>query len=113
MTIIGNYEMNEINQDNDHGTMEIEMGINHCISMFFYFIIILNYYFFYSDSYPFHTLIIFGNKENEYNDQGTIPQNYNKEQNITLGSYNLSTCFPCYLMILLIFTIQNIITIGI
>jgi hypothetical protein len=40
MTIIGNYEMNEINQDNDHGTMEIEMGINHYISIFFYFIII-------------------------------------------------------------------------
>lgn len=108
MTIIGNYEMNEINQDNGHGTMEIEMRINHCISIFFYFIIILNYYYFYCDSYPFHMLIMVGNKENEYNDQGTVPQNYNQEQNITSGTYNFSTCFPSYLMILFIFKIQNI-----
>jgi hypothetical protein len=58
-------------------------------------------------------LIIVGNKENEYNDQGIVPKNYNQEPNITSGTYNLSTCFPCYLMILLIFTIQNISTIGI
>ena len=37
MTIIGNYEMNEINQDNDHGTMEIEMGINNCNSIFLFY----------------------------------------------------------------------------
>jgi len=35
MSIIGNYEKNEINQDNDHGMMGIEMGINHCNSVFF------------------------------------------------------------------------------
>ena len=54
MTIIGNIELDEINQDNDHGTMEIEMGINqHNSIMFIYFIIMLNYYFYYGDSYHF------------------------------------------------------------
>ena len=54
MTITGNYEMNGINQDNDHGTMEIEMGINqHNSIIFIYFIIMLNYYFYYGDSYHF------------------------------------------------------------
>jgi len=44
MSIIGNYEKNEINQDNDHGMLEIEIGINDCNSFF------LNYY---RDSYHF------------------------------------------------------------
>jgi len=38
MTITGNYEKNEINQYNDHGMMDIEIGINHCNTFF------LNYY---------------------------------------------------------------------
>ena len=95
MTIIGNYEMNEINQDNDHRTMEIEMGINHCISIFFYFIIILIFFFFFFYSYSFHMLIIVGNKKNEYNDQGIVPQNYNQEQNITPGTYKGSITNVC------------------
>jgi len=45
--------MNGINQDNDRGTMEIEMGINQHNSIFFYFIIIRNYDFYYCDSYHF------------------------------------------------------------
>jgi len=81
MTIIGNYEMNEINQDNNHVTMEIEIGINHGNSIFFYYSKLL---YFYCDSYPFHMLIIVGNKGNEYNDEGTVPQNYNQDQNIIM-----------------------------
>lgn len=40
-------------------------------------------------------LIIVGNKENEYNDQGIVPQNYNKEQNITPGTYKGSITNVC------------------
>lgn len=31
--------------------------------------------------------IITGNKENEYNDQGTVPQKYNQDQNIIMNDY--------------------------
>ena len=41
MTITRNYEMNGINQDNEHGTMEIEMCINQHNSIFFYLFILL------------------------------------------------------------------------
>jgi len=58
MTITRNYEMNGINQDNDHGTIEIEMGINqHNSIIFIYFIIMLNCYFYYGDSYHFICLL--------------------------------------------------------
>ena len=52
--------------------------------------------------------IIVTSKENQDIDQIKVKQNFNQEQNITSGTYNLSTYFPCYLMILFIFTIQNI-----
>ena len=52
--------------------------------------------------------IIATSKENQDIDQIKVKKNFNQEQNITSGTYNLSTCFPYYLMILFIFTIQNI-----
>ena len=32
-------------------------------------------------------LNVVGNKENEYNDQGTVPQNYNQDQYIIMDDY--------------------------
>jgi len=52
--------------------------------------------------------IIVTSKENQDIDQMKVKQNFNQQQNITSCSYNLSTCFPCYLMFLFIFTVQNI-----
>lgn len=52
--------------------------------------------------------IIVRSKENQDIDQMKVKQKFNQEQNITSGTYNLSTCFPYYLKILFIFTIQNI-----
>ena len=52
--------------------------------------------------------IIETSKENKDIDQMNAKQSFNQGQNIISSTYNFSTCFPYYLMILFIFTIQNI-----
>jgi len=52
--------------------------------------------------------IIVTSKENKYLDKINVKPIFTQGQNIISGTYNFSTCFPYCLIILFIFTIQNI-----